>query len=284
MKTTNKNNNPILPIVPLAIYPNAGVQKKQILKDNQGKSGVYRRTNLENGSFYIGSSTFLERRFNGYFSQSFLKRELVKGKSIFLNSLLKNKHSNFTLEILEYCEPSDVITREQYYLDLLKPNYNILKTAGSSFGYKHTEETLAKMRERNHSEETKSKIGKTLKGRTLSEETKTKMGNVKKGKTVSEETKAKISASKKGKTLSEEIKAKMSVAKGTVVEVLNKDNNEKQTYSSISKAAEALGVSQQRLCYHFKKTNSFILKSCYQIEKVNKNAIMPITRDVKYSA
>lgn len=30
--------------------------------------------------------------------------------------------------------------------DLLNPNYNVLKTAGSSKGYKHTEETLEKMR------------------------------------------------------------------------------------------------------------------------------------------
>jgi hypothetical protein len=33
-------------------------------------------------------------------------------------------------EILEYCEPSKVLEREQYYIDLLKPEYNILKTAG----------------------------------------------------------------------------------------------------------------------------------------------------------
>jgi group I intron endonuclease len=41
------------------------------------------------------------------------------------------------LEILQYCDQSDVISREQYYLDLLKPEYNILKTAGSPLGFKH---------------------------------------------------------------------------------------------------------------------------------------------------
>jgi hypothetical protein len=29
-------------------------------------------------------------------------------------ALKKHKHSNFTLEILEYCEKENVITREQY--------------------------------------------------------------------------------------------------------------------------------------------------------------------------
>jgi len=30
------------------------------------------------------------------------------------------------LEILEYCDPLNIISREQYYLDNLKPEYNIL--------------------------------------------------------------------------------------------------------------------------------------------------------------
>ena len=39
----------------------------------------------------------------------------------------------------------DLIKREQYYIDLLKPEYNILKIAGSSLGKVHTKETRAKM-------------------------------------------------------------------------------------------------------------------------------------------
>jgi hypothetical protein len=50
------------------------------------------------------------------------------------------------LEILEYCESKDTIKREQYYLDILKPEYNVLKIAGSPLGSKHTAETKAKMR------------------------------------------------------------------------------------------------------------------------------------------
>jgi len=47
---------------------------------------------------------------------------------------------------LEYCEPSNCIEREQYYIDLLKPEYNILKLAGSSLGHIYSEETKEKMR------------------------------------------------------------------------------------------------------------------------------------------
>ena len=48
------------------------------------------------------------------------------------------------MEILEYCEPSEILKREQYYIDFLKPKYNILKTAGSLLNYKHPVESKSK--------------------------------------------------------------------------------------------------------------------------------------------
>lgn len=60
--------------------------------------------------------------------------------SLIARALIKYGYSNFQLEILEYCEPSNCIDREQYYIDLLKPEYNILKTAGSKLGSKHSVE------------------------------------------------------------------------------------------------------------------------------------------------
>jgi group I intron endonuclease len=61
-------------------------------------------------------------------------------------ALLKHGYSNFTLEILEYCEPSNVIAREQFYLDLLCPEYNILQTAGSSLGFRYN--TLKRLKKK----------------------------------------------------------------------------------------------------------------------------------------
>ena len=43
--------------------------------------------------------------------------------------LLKYGYSNFQLEILEYSTKNKVLIKEQYYLDLLKSEYNILTTA-----------------------------------------------------------------------------------------------------------------------------------------------------------
>jgi group I intron endonuclease len=47
---------------------------------------------------------------------------------------------------LEYCTPENTIEREQYYLTSLKPEYNILKVAGSPLGFKHSKETIAKFK------------------------------------------------------------------------------------------------------------------------------------------
>jgi hypothetical protein len=65
--------------------------------------------------------------------------------SIISRALLKYGYSNFRLEILEYCEPANCINREQYYIDLLNPEYNILKTAGSRLGSKHSKAAIKKI-------------------------------------------------------------------------------------------------------------------------------------------
>ena len=54
---------------------------------------------------------------------------------------MKYGHSNFRLDILEYCDKESLIKREQYYIDLLKPEYNILKVAGSRLGSKQSLKT-----------------------------------------------------------------------------------------------------------------------------------------------
>jgi group I intron endonuclease len=108
---------------------------------------------------------------------------------------------------LEYCEPSDVISREQYYLNLFKPDYNILTTAGSTQGYKHSKETLAKLKGRKHSSETREKL--------------------------------KIHLTKLNKVLNEK--------KGIKVEIFDLETNITNTYESIAKAARAINTQSKAL-------------------------------------
>jgi len=130
-------------VKPIIIYINADTDKLNLLADNRGKVGVYRWINKISGNTYVGSSINISVRMYTYFSL----RSLAKSNRPIDRALLKYGFSNFSLEILEYCNEDNVLKREQYFIDLLKPEYNIVQTAGSTLGYKHTPESLAKMRD-----------------------------------------------------------------------------------------------------------------------------------------
>lgn len=141
----------------------------------------------------------LYRRLKYYFSKVNLARS---NKSKINNALLHYGYSAFSLTILEFIDITSlpesniknfVIEREQYYIDLLKPEYNILKTAGSLLGFKHSEDTIIKFKK------AKSNDSNPMFSKNHSVETKLKMSDLKFGKLRSEETKSKISLTKSRK-------------------------------------------------------------------------------------
>jgi group I intron endonuclease len=140
-------------------YANADSEKIQILTDNKDKAGVYRWTNLKNGKTYIGSSINIFSRLITYYNINYL----LKNNMTIYRSILKYGYSNFSFEILEYCDPEKAIEREQHFLDMLKPQYNILKKAGSSLGFKHSFEDIEKMKNRIWTPEHKEKRSEHLK-------------------------------------------------------------------------------------------------------------------------
>jgi len=123
-------------------YENVFDMKKDILNENKSKSGIYMLTNNITKKIYIGQSSDLSNRFKNYFNISYINSKA----SLTINkALIKYGYSNFSLSILEYCDKSDLRTREQFYFDKLDPEYNILKIAGSSLKSKHSEITNTKM-------------------------------------------------------------------------------------------------------------------------------------------
>ena len=119
--------------------------KKQIILENDGKTGIYRWTSLDTNKSYIGSSKDLGKRLRNYLSTTFISHSSRKAM-IINKALLKYGYSKFKLEILEYCTVKDLIEREQYYMDKFLPEYNVLKIAYSSLHYKHSKESLEKVR------------------------------------------------------------------------------------------------------------------------------------------
>ena len=237
-------NNP-----PAKYYEDAYNLKKLILNENKGESGIYMWTNKITGDIYIGQSSNLSLRFRNYFNISYLKS---KENYIISRALIKYGYSNFSLTILEICNKSKLLEREQYYLDNLGPKYNILKIAGSSSGY-----TLL--------EETKAKISKSLKGvyigeksywfgKIMSEETKNLMSSKKMGelnnfygKTHSEETKELMSKKALGRKHSEYTKLKMSTKRGNPLNVYEKCDSDGfkliGSFVSARKAGKFLNMS-----------------------------------------
>lgn len=85
--------------------------------------GIYLILNINNKKIYIGSSKDMYYRLHRH------KSDLLKSKytnPILLNSFKKG--SIFVGLLLEYCSEEDLRIREQYYIDLLNPEYNITRS------------------------------------------------------------------------------------------------------------------------------------------------------------
>ena len=87
---------------------------------------------MVSGKSYVGSAIDLSRRLKNYYNISYLETEIKKNNSMIYKALLKYGYSIFKLDIIEFCDPIALIVREQYYIDHLKPEYNILNFICSS--------------------------------------------------------------------------------------------------------------------------------------------------------
>lgn len=197
----------------------------------KGVSGVYVFTNMNTGKRYVGSATkCLHIRWKNHITQL---RSGRHGNKYFQNSWNKHGEKAFTVGVIEKCEASLCVSREQYWINKLKAanpkhGYNRSPTAGNCLGTVHGPEARANMaaahvgsltpahREKMvtalRTEEVREKIRRTRLGTTLKEATKKKIGDAHRGKTLTEEHKSKIAASHIGITHSEEAKLKIGKA------------------------------------------------------------------------
>jgi group I intron endonuclease len=91
---------------------------KNILKD----SGIYCIINISNKKRYIGSSVNVHQRLQKH--RSMLRKNYHQNRKL-QNSWNKNSEKFFECYILEYCNNDDLEKREQFYIDTLKPEFNI---------------------------------------------------------------------------------------------------------------------------------------------------------------
>lgn len=163
------------------------------------------------------------------------------------------------MEILEYCPQTELLEREQFYLDLLIPEYNVLKHAYSLLGFKHSEDTIEKLRDKIISPEHKEILSSIHKGKVVSEDTKKKLAL------------ATASYSKNNPLTPEaldNIRNKTLAREGVSVSVLNTKTDEVKEFTNQTEAGEFLGVTRQAI-YNAIKRNSLI-KEIYVVKHIKK--------------
>ena len=215
------------------------------MADNKHKCVIYCWYNKINGASYVGSTVNFYSRFYRYFNVDRFKNSNI----LIYNALLKYGLENFELHILEYCDRGNTINREQYYLDLIKPVYNILKKAGSSLGFKHNISTLEFFRNtRRISDQSKKKLSLAASKRVLTESERRKLSDVRTGTKMLDITRKKISES----TIS-------NIGVGVVVKDII--SNQEKLYSNMTEAAKDIGVTRpavKKAC-----VKNYILKKRY---------------------
>lgn len=185
------------------------------------------------GKIYIGSSASLGKRLSIYFSPSSMEKKLTKGLSAIYSAILKYNQSNFSLYIMEYCEPELLIYREQYYLDLLDPEYNILKTAMNRLGSKQSESaklkiSLSQMGSKNHNY-----------GKILSYDTRQKIG-IKLKSIIRDKTNTRIISA-------ETLEKRRLRTKGVSINIMDKFHNIINSFPTITSAANFIKLAPEQL-------------------------------------
>lgn len=96
---------------------------------------IYKIVNKVNGHYYIGmTSQTLEERWTGHCNS------VNTGKTKIYRAMKGYGIENFSIELLEQCHSQEHMEeREDYYLNTLKPHYNMRLTGGTGGDTSYTE-------------------------------------------------------------------------------------------------------------------------------------------------
>lgn len=104
-------------------------------------SCIYKVTNLVNGKCYVGKSINFRKRYQKHKCAKYYN-------TAFHNAIRKYGFDQFKFEILEFCEPNDLITRENHWIlynDSINPEkgYNLRLDSKDNSGWKHSDKSKA---------------------------------------------------------------------------------------------------------------------------------------------
>lgn len=134
----------------------------EVKKEYANSTGVYQIKNIINKRLYIGSTAKGFKYRLGKHIYELKKNN--HGNRHLQNSFRKYGIENFEFEIISFCPPNLCLKQEQWFIDNVKPFFNICLKVNSRLGVKASEETLQKQRARVVSDYTKKILSETHKG------------------------------------------------------------------------------------------------------------------------
>jgi len=170
-------------------------------------------------------------------------------------ALLKYGYSNFSLTILEYCEPDKCLIREKHYWDIFNPEYNISQDPTAPFsGRKHSEKSKIIMSDAKKGENHPNY------GKTIDDETKKKYQILLRVTLIAmklKKNKKKISDTMVGNTNSK------NQPNSRQIEVTDIKNNTTTSYDSIHEAGRALKINESSIRSNLKSNSNKPYKNLY---------------------
>lgn len=162
-------------------------------------TGIYTIVHVPTSRTYVGSSVRIRKRWSGH--RGDLRRGVHHAKRL-QEAWDTHGPEGFIFTVVEECGMSDLLDREQFWIDQIDPYFNSYRIAGSkgALGY-------------SHSAETKAKVSAGLVGRVKPPEERANLSAALMGHVVSDETREKIAASKRGVPLTAEHRAKLGARK-----------------------------------------------------------------------
>ncbi|RVO54931.1 NUMOD3 domain-containing DNA-binding protein [Sinorhizobium meliloti] len=150
-------------------------------------SGVYKIVHVETGSVvYVGgSSNVPTRKFSHLYRLARGRHENSSMQGLYDSNPSGN--SAFEFVTIEHCSRDDLVKREQFWIEAIKPDFN---RGPSHIGHK-----IVSAETKAHMSETRRGEGNAFYGKSHTPETKALLSAINRGKSLSEEHKRKIAAS-----------------------------------------------------------------------------------------